>query len=118
MKIDDKLGMSGVVSLNATNYTTWKTHIKDILYATDLYEPILSETIPTGGVAKEWEILNQKAIGTIRQFVDLSVRQHIVNEHNAFKLWKKLSDMHQRKSAMSKASLMRKLVKLRVQRWW
>ena len=38
--------------------------------------------------------------------------QHITNEHNAFKLWKKLSDMYKRKNAMSKASLMRKLVKL------
>ena len=38
--------------------------------------------------------------------------QHIANEHNAFKLWKKLSDMYERKNAMSKASLMRKLVKL------
>ena len=34
------------------------------------------------------------------------------NEYNVFKLWKKLSNMYERKNAMSKASLMRKLVKL------
>ena len=84
--MDDKVGMPGMVSLNATNYTTWKTHMEDILYAKDLYEPILSETIPTGVVAKEWEILNRKAIATIRQFVDFSVLQHIANEHNTFQL--------------------------------
>ena len=38
--------------------------------------------------------------------------QHISNEYNVFKLWKKLSNMYERKNAMSKASLMRKLVKL------
>ena len=105
--MDDKVVMPGMVSLNATNYTTWKTHMENILCVKDLYEPI-----PSGVVAKDWEILNQKVIGKIRQFVDLSVLQHIANEHNAFKLWKKLSDMYERKNAMSKASLMRKLVKL------
>ena len=38
--------------------------------------------------------------------------QHIVNEHNTFQLWKKLSDMYEQKNVMSKASLMKKLVKL------
>ena len=51
--MDDKVGMPGMVSLNATNYTTWKTRMEDILYVKDLYE-----TIPTGVVAKEWVILN------------------------------------------------------------
>ena len=46
MKMDYKLGMAGMVSLNATNYTTWKTSMEDILYVKDLYEPILSATIP------------------------------------------------------------------------
>ena len=78
----------------------------------DLYQRILREIILVGAIAKEWEIFNRKVIGTIRQFVDLSVLQHIANEHNAFKLWKKLSDMYEQKNAMSKASLMRKLVKL------
>ena len=71
----------------------------------DLYEPILRENIPSGVVAKEGEILNRKVVGTITQFVDLSVLQHIANEHNAFKLWKKLSDMYEQNNAMSKASL-------------
>ena len=71
--MDDKVGMPSMVSLNANNYTTWKTSMEDILYVKDLYEPILREIIPSGGVAKEWEILNRKAIGTIRHFVDLSV---------------------------------------------
>mgnify|MGYP000556573844 CR=1 FL=1 len=80
--MDDKVGMPS--SLNAINYATWKTCMEDIFYVKDLYEPILRENIPSGVVAKEWEILNRKAVGTIRQFVGLSVFQHIANEHNAF----------------------------------
>ena len=56
--MDNKVGMLGMVSLNATNYTTWKPRLEDILYVKDLYEPILREPIPSGVVAKEWEILN------------------------------------------------------------
>ena len=84
--MNNKVVMPSMVSLNATNYTTWKTRMEDILYVKDLYEPILRENIPSGVVAKEWEILNRKVVGTITQFVDLSVLQHIANEHNSFKL--------------------------------
>jgi len=112
VKMDDKLGISGMVNLNASNYSTWKTRMEDILYVKDLYEPILNENVSTGVTQKEWQILNRKAVATIRQFVDLSVLQHIANETNAYALWKKLADMYERKNAMSKASLMRKLVKL------
>ena len=49
-EIDDKVCMPGTVSVNTTNYTTGKTHIEDILYVKDLYEPILRETIPSSVV--------------------------------------------------------------------
>ena len=51
--MDDEVGMPGMVSLNATNYTTWQIHMEGILYVKDLCEPILRETIPMGVVAKE-----------------------------------------------------------------
>ena len=51
--MDDKVGMPGMVSLNATKYTTWKTRMEHILYVKDLYEPILRESIPLGVVAKD-----------------------------------------------------------------
>ena len=52
--MDDKIGMPGMDCLNATNYTTWKTSMEDIIYVKDLYELILRGTIPLGVVAKEW----------------------------------------------------------------
>ena len=53
VKMDDKLGMSGMVNLNPTNYSTWKTRMEDILYVKDLYEPILNENVSTGVTQKE-----------------------------------------------------------------
>ena len=79
--------MPGIVSLNAANYIMCKNHMEDILYVKYLYEPILREIILVGVVAKAFEILNRRTVGTIRQFVDLMVLQHIANEHNAFKLF-------------------------------
>ena len=38
--------------------------------------------------------------------------QHIANDTNAYKLWKKLEAMYVRKNASSKTLLMKKLVKL------
>ena len=78
----------------------------------DSYEPIINEHILGGVIAKDWEILNPKLSGTIRQFLDLSVLQHIVNKTNAHQLWKELSDMCEQKNDISKASLMRKFIKL------
>ncbi|CAO2822682.1 unnamed protein product [Amaranthus hypochondriacus] len=110
--MDDKSSMHGMIYLDSTNYAVWKTKMEDILYVKDLYEPILNESMPTGQDESRWKILNRKAVGTIRQFVDVSVLQHISNDTNAYELWMKLEAMYERKNALSKASLMRKLVKL------
>ena len=110
--MDDKSSMHGMIYLDSANYAVWKTKMEDILYVKDLYEPILNESMPTGQDESKWKILNRKAVGTIRQFVDVSVLQHISNDTNAYELWMKLEAMYERKNALSKASLMRKLVKL------
>jgi len=45
--MDNKLGIPSMVSLNARNYSTWRTHIEDILNVNELYKPIINEKIPT-----------------------------------------------------------------------
>ncbi|CAO2841500.1 unnamed protein product [Amaranthus hypochondriacus] len=110
--MDDKSSMHGMIYLDSTNYAVWKSKMEDILYVKDLYEPILNESMPTGQNESKWKILNRKTVGTIRRFVDVSVLQHISNDTNAYELWMKLEAMYERKNALSKASLMRKLVKL------
>ena len=79
----------------------------------DLYEPIDRKDIPTRVVESEWKVLHRKVVATMRQFVDVSVLQHVANDTNAYELWHKLVDMYERKNALNKASWMRKLVKLK-----
>ena len=52
-------------------------------------------------------------MATIRQCVDFSVLQHVVNNTNAHKMWQKLSGLYERKNALNKTSLMRKIVRLK-----
>ena len=52
-------------------------------------------------------------MATIRQCVDVSVLQHVANDANAHELWQKLSGLYERKNALKRTSLMRKIVKLK-----
>ena len=49
----------------------------------------------------------------IRQWVDDNVYHYVVNETSAHTLWKKLEELHKRKTAGNKAFLIRKLVNLK-----
>ena len=58
--------------LNSLNYSIWKPIIEDLIYCRDLYDPIEGALAkPRDKTYKEWEKLNRKNIGTIRQWVDI-----------------------------------------------
>ena len=65
-----------------------------------------------GVIEAKWRILNRNFVATIKQFVDMSILQHVANDTNAHDLWYKLATMYERKNSLIKASLMRKLVRL------
>ena len=72
--MDDKVDMPDIVNLNATNYTIWKIRMEYILYVKDLVEAILRETIPSGVVTKEWEILNRKVVDCyLQQWIEKDI---------------------------------------------
>jgi hypothetical protein len=60
-------GKFRVEKFNGQNYQLWKMQMEDYLYQKDLF-------LPLGGIAKklttmkdeEWEVLDRKALGTIR----------------------------------------------------
>ena len=52
-------------------------------------------------------------MATIRQCVDISVLQHVASDTNAVELWHKPSTLYERKNALNKTSLMRKIVRLK-----
>ena len=106
-------GQPGMMVLNAQNYADWKIKMEDLLIVRDLYEPIDRSEIPKGVLETEWRLLNRKAVATIRQYVDVSVLQHVANATNAYEMWQKLSGLYERKNALNRTSLMRKIVNLK-----
>ena len=106
-------GLPGMMILNSQNYVDWKIKMEDLLIVKDLYEPINRAEIPKGVVESEWMLLNRKVVATIRQCVDVSVLQHVVNDTNAHEMWQKLSGLYERKNALNRTSLMRKIVNLK-----
>ena len=63
---------------------------------------------------RDWEKLNRKTIGCIRQCIDVSVFHHVSQETNAEALWEKLRSHYERKTTQNKAFIARKLVNLKL----
>ena len=87
--------------------------MEDLLIVRDLYEPVDRKDIPTWVIEFEWKTLKIKVGATIRQSVDISIIQHIAGDTNAHELWHKLSALYERKNALNKTSLMRKILRLK-----
>jgi hypothetical protein len=74
-------GKFRVEKFNGQNYQLWKMHMEDYLYQKDLF-------LPLGGIEKksttmkdeEWEVLDRKALGTIRLSLATSVAFNISKE--------------------------------------
>ena len=70
--------------------------MEDLLYCKDLYDPIEGDSAkPEGKTDQDWQKLNRKTIGLIRQYVDNNVFQHISSETNAKALWTKLPNLYE-----------------------
>ena len=106
--------MGRMISLNGSNWVTWKTKMADLLYCKDLYGPVEGEkNKPLGMTDDGWTSINRKTVGFIRQWIDDSVFHHVSTETSAQAPWKKLESLYDRKSATNKAFLFTKLVNLK-----
>ncbi|CAL8081528.1 unnamed protein product [Prunus armeniaca] len=114
MKESSSSSSATMLKLTASNYSIWKPRMEHILYRKDLYEPLqLLGQKPEGKSDNAWSILNRKAVGQIRQWVDQSVFHHVAQETDAYKLWTKSLSMYERKTSQNKASVIRRLVNLK-----
>lgn len=98
--------------------------MEDLLYCKDLFDPLEvtknadgTKSLPSKPEKmedREWEKLKKRTLGTIRQWVDISIFNHVSQESDPYELWKKLEGLYERKSAHNKASLIKKLVNLKL----
>lgn len=68
----------------------------------DLYDPLDHKGVrPDSIKAEDWKKLNQKKLGTIRQYISEEVFYHIADANviDAYTLWTKLEGMYLPKSS-------------------
>jgi hypothetical protein len=90
-------GKFRVKKFNGQNYQLWKMQMEDYLYQKDLF-------LPLGGVEKkstamkdeEWEILDRKALGTIRLSLAASVAFNISKEKTTKDLMDVLAKLYEK----------------------
>ena len=76
--------MNTMIKLSASNYSIWKPMMEDVLYYKDLHDPIEGDSAkPSNMSYRNWEKLNRKTIGCIRQYIDVNVFHHVSQETNA-----------------------------------
>ena len=74
----ENMGLNTMVKLLASNYLVWKPMIEDVLYCKDLHDLIEGGSAkPSDMLDRDWEKLNRKTIGCIRQWIDVSVFHHV-----------------------------------------
>ncbi|KAA8535831.1 hypothetical protein F0562_030849 [Nyssa sinensis] len=113
-----KGNMGRMVSFNRSNWVTWKTKVKNLLYCKDLYGPNKGDKGKLEGTKDdEWKKLDRKSVGVIRQWIDDSVFHHVSTKNSPHALWTKLEGLYERKTAVNKAFLFQKLVNLKYKEW-
>ena len=113
-EMDDSLG--GMFKLTGSNYSVWKSKMRDMLVVKDLWLPVQFGDEKQDKIdATVWEVMHMKTTAYIRCFIDMSRYNSFNEESKAHELWEKIGIMFQNKNAVNQVSVFRKLVRLRYQ---
>jgi hypothetical protein len=108
-------GKFRVEKFNGQNYQLWKMQMEDYLYQKDLFLPLSRVAKkPTAMKDEEWEILDRKALGTIRLSLAASVAFNISKENTTKGLMDALAKLYEKPSASNKVFLMKRLFNMKM----
>nr|GEV21111.1 retrovirus-related Pol polyprotein from transposon TNT 1-94 [Tanacetum cinerariifolium] len=93
----------------------WKMHFEDYLYQKKLHEP-LAEAKPANMKAEEWTMLDRQALGAVRLSLAKNVAYNIINDKTTYDLFKALSNMYEKPSALNKVFLIRQSVNTKMKK--
>ena len=95
-----KNGKCRVEKFNTPNFLLWKMQMEDYLYQKDLYLPFNGKTKkPSTMTDAKWEILNRKALRTVRLCLAASVAFKISKETTTKGLMQTLAKLYEKPSA-------------------
>jgi hypothetical protein len=108
-------GKFRVEKFNGQNYQLWKMQMEDYLYQKDLFLPLSGVAKkPTAMKDEEWEILDRKALGTIRLSLAVSVAFNISKEKTTKGLMDALAKLYEKPSTSNKVFLMKRLFNMKM----
>ena len=108
-------GKFRVEKFNGQNFALWKMQMEDYLYQKDLYLPLSGKTKkPATMTDAEWNILDRKALGTVRLCLAASVAFNISKETTTEGLMQTLAKMYENPSASNKVFLMKRLFNMKM----
>ncbi|MCO5569739.1 hypothetical protein L7F22_023454 [Adiantum nelumboides] len=98
---------------DGNNFTIWKERMKDVLTNKCLSKPLKEQRAEGDGYTQaQWNLLDAKAMATIRLHLAKSVFFTLIGKMTTKDLWDSLCSAWERKSASNKVFLMKKLMKL------
>ena len=108
-------GKFRVDKFNGQNYQLWKMQMEDYLYQKDLYLSLGRKVKqPAAMKNEEWEVLDRKALGTIRLCLSSSVAFNISKEITTEGVMSELSKLYEKPSASNKVFLMKHLFNMKM----
>ena len=108
-------GKFRVEKFNIQNFLLWKMQMEDYLYQKDLYLPLSRKTKKSMLMTDaEWEILNIKALRTVRLCLAASVAFNISKETTIEGFIKALAKLYEKPPASNKVFLMKFLFNMKM----
>ena len=108
-------GKFRVEKFNGQNFPPWKMQMEDYLYQKDMYLPLSRKTKkPMAMADAEWEILDRKALRTVRLCLAALIAFNISKETTTKGLIKALEKLYEKPSASNKVFLMKRLFNMKM----
>ena len=108
-------GKFRVEKLNDQNFPLWNMQMEDYLYQKDMYLRLSEKTKNLSTMTDtEWDIIDRKALGTVRLCLVASVAFNISKETTIEGLIKALSKLYEKPSASNKVFFMKRLFNMKM----
>ena len=107
---------SGIFKLTGSNYSVWKSKMRDMVVVKDMWLPVqFKDGRPDKIDAPTWEVMHLKTTAYIQCFIDMILYNNFNEEKKVHELWERISILLENKDVVNRVSIFRKIVRLKYQ---
>lgn len=104
-----------IEKFNGMSFVLWKMYMEDFLYRENLFQPLNGKTKkPEKMTNTYWEVLDKKALGTIRLSLSSSIAFNISKEKTIEDLMAAIAWLYGKPSTLNKVFLMKMLFNMKM----